>query len=154
MRRKAEKVADKMMIYYKRGHIRRAKICSLVLRILFACDMPESVEFSSNAELVHNGLGCVFHPAAIIGPGCKIYQNVTIGGNGKIVNGVLSNLGAPKLEKNVAVFAGACVIGPVTIGQNSLIGANAVVSHDVPSNKIATGNPAVIKDLKIKYNFD
>ncbi|MGX8703348.1 MAG: serine O-acetyltransferase [bacterium] len=63
------------------------------------------------------------------------------------------NQGAPVLEEGVAVFAGACVLGPVTIGENSIIGANAVVTKDVPPNCLVYGNPAVIREKNFEYNF-
>ena len=83
----------------------------------------------------------------------KIYQNVTIGGNGKIINGRVQT-GAPVLQDNVAVFAGACVLGPITIGHDSIIGANSVITKDVPPNSLVFGNPATIKKLNFKYKFD
>ena len=96
---------------------------------------------------MHNGLGCVFHRAAVVGPGCKIYQNVTLGGNSKVQDGEIVNRGAPVLEKDVTVFAGACVLGPVTIHEGAVIGANAVVTKDVPAYYVAKGNPAAFFPL-------
>lgn len=151
--RKAEKILYKAINYYKNGKVIRAKICCGILRIVFSCDILYTSNIGKNIELVHNGLGCVFHPNVKIGDGCKIYQNVTLGGNGKVINGIAVNKGGPVLEKNVTVFSGACVLGPVKIGHNSIIGANAVVLTDVPPNSIAVGVPAVIKPKKNKYNF-
>lgn len=153
MRRKAEKYVDKAHELFKQRQYKRALIYTLLLRIVFACDMPAEVDFSPSAQLVHNGLGCVFHPKTVVGDDCKIYQNVTLGGNGKIVNGVAVK-GAPTLEKNVAVFAGACVLGPIIVGHDSIIGANAVVTMDVPPHSLVVGNPATIKELTFEYNFD
>ena len=91
------------------------------------------------------------HPKTVIGENCKIYQNVTLGGNGKIVNGSTEK-GAPTLENNVAVFCGACVLGHITIGHDSYIGANAVVTKDVPPYAVVCGNPAKI--LKYRFSSD
>ena len=123
-----------------------------MLRIVFACDIPATVEVGEGFELIHNGLGVVIHPRAKFGKNCKVYQNVTIGGNGKIIDGV-TQVGAPIIEDNVAIFAGACVLGPIRIGHDSYIGANAVVTKDVPPNSLVYGNPAVITERKFAYDF-
>lgn len=73
-----------------------------------------------------------------IGNNCTIYQDVTIGQNkGKY----------PKIGNNVIIYPGAKVIGNVTIGDNAIIGANAVVTKDVEKNAIVGGIPAKV----IKY---
>lgn len=153
MRRKAEKLIDKAHYHYVKKHYKIATFYSTMLRIIFSCDIPAEVEFATNSQLVHNGLGCVFHPKTIVSDNCKIYQNVTLGGNGKIINGEVLK-GAPKLEDNVAVFAGACVLGSITIGHDTIIGANAVVTKDVPPHSLVFGNPAIVKELTFGYNFE
>lgn len=153
MRRKAEKILDKSRKYYCKKKYKMASIYTTILRVIFSCDIPAEVQFAKSAQLVHNGLGCVFHPKTIIGENCKIYQNVTLGGNGKVVDGITIK-GAPHLEDNVAVFAGACVLGPVTIGHDSIIAANAVVTKNVPPKSLVLGNPAIVKELKFNYNFE
>ncbi|WP_319371125.1 hypothetical protein [uncultured Ilyobacter sp.] len=152
--RKAEKLMYKSVYAYNKNKKTRAKVFNLILRVIFACDIPYSVKIGKNVQLVHNGLGCVFHPKVNIGSNCKIYQNVTLGGNGKIIDGVLTNKGGPTLEEGVTVFSGACVLGSVKIGKNSIIGANAVVLNDVPENSIAVGVPVKIKPKTSEYNFN
>lgn len=71
-----------------------------------------------------------------IGCNCKIYQQVTIGYNHK--------LQAPIIGDNVEICCGAKVIGGIRIGNNVLIGANAVVVKDVPDNSIIAGIPAKV----------
>lgn len=80
--------------------------------------------------------GIVIHQETIIHDNCKIYQNVTIGGNGK-------TWGA-EIGENTIIGAGACILGAVKIGKNVKIGANAVVLADVPDNCTAVGVPAQI----------
>ena len=84
--------------------------------------------------------------STIIGNNCDIRQNVTFGGNFNKMN--KEGRTQPLLEDSVSVGAGACILGPVTIGTRSIIGANSVVTRDVPPGKIAFGVPAkVIKDI-------
>lgn len=80
-------------------------------------------------------IGIVIGSGAVLGNFCKLYQNVTIGQKeGKF----------PKIGDDVTIYAGACIIGDITIGNNAVIGANAVVINDVPENSIAVGVPAHI----------
>lgn len=79
--------------------------------------------------------------AAEFGKNNAIYQNVTIGA--KYKDGKWPDE-YPKIGNNITVYAGAVIIGGITIGDNSIIGANAVVTKDVPANCIVAGNPAII----------
>lgn len=74
--------------------------------------------------------------AVSIGSGFHCYHNVTFGDNGR---GEL-----PTIGNNVICGAGSCVIGAIKVGDNVKIGANAVVTKDVPSNCTVVGNPALI----------
>lgn len=85
--------------------------------------------------------GTVIHERCKIGDNCEIYQNVTVGGNGK-KDSPWSRV--PIIGDNVKIYAGACLLGPITIGNNVVIGANAVVLCNVPDNSIAVGVPARI----------
>lgn len=78
---------------------------------------------------------------AYIGSNCSIYQDVTIGQNkGKY----------PQIGNRVIIYPGAKIIGNIRIGDNAIIGANAVVTKDVPENAIVGGIPAKI----IKYRSE
>ena len=81
--------------------------------------------------------GVVIHPAAVIGPNCLIFQQVTLGTRG--------NTGAPVLAGHVDVGAGAKLLGGIQVGAHARIGANAVVLTDVPANGAAVGIPAMVK---------
>lgn len=78
---------------------------------------------------------------AQIGENCTIYHDVTIG---QTLNKF------PKIGNNVIIYTGAKVIGGITVGDNAIIGANAVVTSDVPPNAIVGGIPAKI----IKYRSE
>jgi serine O-acetyltransferase len=83
--------------------------------------------------------GIVIGNGAHIKKGAKIFQNVTLA-----VNDDAEDKSAI-IEKNTTIYAGAVLIGSLTIGKNSQVGANAVVKQNVPANKIAVGVPAIIK---------
>lgn len=143
------RIAEKWMYKATKG----SRFYSKILRVIFSCDIPTTVKVGRNVKLPYNGMGVVVHGKTQIGDNCVIYQNVTLGGNGKIIDGKI-NKGAPILEDGVAIFCGACVLGPITIGKNSYIAANTVVTKDVPPNSLVVGNPAVIRERTFEYNFD
>ena len=86
---------------------------------------------------IDHGMGIVIGETAEIGDGVMLYHGVTLGGQ------VLTQTKRhPTVEDNVTIGAGAKVLGPITIGEGSAIGANAVVTKDVPAENIAVGIPA------------
>lgn len=98
---------------------------------------------------IDHGMGIVIGETAEIGDGVMLYHGVTLGGQ------VLTQTKRhPTVEDDVVIGAGAKVLGPITIGKGSAIGANAVVTKDVPANHIAVGIPATNRprgaDEKIK----
>lgn len=106
-----------------------------------------STEISPDA---HIGPGAYFpHPPgiviggkAVIGANVSIYQGVTVGRADSRDHKV------PIIMDNVKVYAGAKVLGSITVGRGSVIGANAVVLRDVPEGHAAVGVPARIMPLK------
>ena len=84
-----------------------------------------------------HGMGVVVGETAEIGDNCTIYQNVTLGGTGKDVG-----KRHPTIGSNVMIGAGAKVLGPFTVGDNSKIAANAVVLTEIPENSTCVGVPA------------
>lgn len=86
---------------------------------------------------IDHGMGIVIGETTEIGDGVMLYHGVTLGGQ------VLTQTKRhPTIEDNVTIGAGAKVLGPITIGAGSAVGANAVVTKDVPPDHIATGIPA------------
>ncbi len=86
---------------------------------------------------IDHGMGVVIGETTIIGDNCLIYQNATLGGTGKE-----SGKRHPTLGNNVMVGAGAKVLGPFKVGDNSRIAAGAVVLSEIPPNSTAVGVPA------------
>lgn len=89
--------------------------------------------------IIQHGFSTIIN-AKKIGRNCHIYQQVTIGYNGTE---------APVIDDNVRICCGAKVIGGIHVGNNVIIGANAVVCKDVPDNVVVAGVPAkIIKQLQ------
>jgi serine O-acetyltransferase len=88
---------------------------------------------------IDHGMGVVIGETSIIGDNVTLYQGVTLGGTGK-----QKTKRHPTLGNNVVVGTGAKVLGNITIGDNSYIGANAVVIKDVPANSTIVGVPGRI----------
>lgn len=92
---------------------------------------------------IDHGMGVVIGETAVIGDDVAMYHGVTLGGKG-------SRTGKrhPTIEDGVVIGAGAQVLGDITVGARSTIGANAVVVHDVPSGATAVGIPATVVPAK------
>lgn len=81
--------------------------------------------------------GIVIHPEAEIGPNCLIMQQVTLGVSGK--------KGVPRIGGHVDISTGATILGPVRVGDHAVIGAHALVVHDVPAGAVMMAPLARIK---------
>ncbi len=102
-----------------------------------------------NNLFIDHGMGVVVGETAIIGNNVLLYQGVTLGGTGKE-----TGKRHPTIGDNVVVGTGAKVLGNITIGGNSYIGANAVVIKDVPPNSTVVGIPGrVTKQEGRKIDF-
>jgi serine O-acetyltransferase len=88
---------------------------------------------------IDHGSGVVIGETAIIGDNVTLYQGVTLGGTS-----VERKKRHPTLGDNIIVGAGAKILGPVTIGNNVRIGANSVVTRDIPENSVVVGVPGRI----------
>ncbi len=95
-----------------------------------------------NGFMVRHGHGLYIGGTTRIGNNCDVGQNVTLGGNYSKVDE--EGNAYPQLGNNVSIGAGAQILGPVKIGSNSIVGANSVVTRDVPEGVIVQGIPAYI----------
>ena len=85
---------------------------------------------------IDHGAGVVIGETAEIGDDVTLYQGVTLGGTG-----FARGKRHPTIEDDVVVGSGAKLLGPITVGRRSKVGANSVVIHDVPENSTVVGNP-------------
>lgn len=125
-----------------RGHKGPARILAQCNRFLTGIEIHPGATIGRRFFIDH-GMGIVIGETAEIGDGVMLYHGVTLGGQ------VLTQTKRhPTIGNNVTIGAGAKVLGPITIGENSAIGANAVVTKDVPANSIAVGIPAKARERK------
>ena len=95
---------------------------------------------------IDHGMGIVFGETTEIGDNCTIYHGVTLGGTGKD-----TGKRHPTLGRNVMVGCGAKVLGPVRVGDNCKIAANAVLLHSIDADSTAVGVPArVVRVSNVK----
>ena len=120
-----------------------AKIFSLINVILFGIEISSRCRIGKGMYLPHTH-GTVIG-ASEIGANSIIFQGVTLGA--KNADFSYKEDLRPKIGDNVTIGAGAKVLGGIFLGENSKIGANAVVLIDVPANSLAVGIPAKIIDL-------
>ena len=113
------------------------KLLWRVMYLLFNSSVPASCIIGRGTSFAYGGIGVVIHGRAIIGKNCMIGQNVTIGGKSGWYE-------VPIIGDNVEICAGAKILGPVRVGSNVIIGANAVIVKDVPDNCVVAGIPAKI----------
>ena len=85
---------------------------------------------------IDHGMGVVIGETAELGDDVTLYQGVTLGGTG-----FATGKRHPTVQDNVTIGSGAKLLGPITVGHGSKIGANSVVIHDVPPNSTVVGNP-------------
>ena len=120
-----------------------ARIISQFSRFLTGIEIHPRAKIGKNLFIDH-GMGVVIGETSEIGDNVTIYHMVTLGGIAPSINSNEQRLikRHPTLKDNVVVGSGAQILGPVTIGVNSKIGANAVVTKDVPENAVMVGIPA------------
>ena len=131
----AYRVAHKL---YLSKHYFSARAISQLARAATGIEIHPGATIGKGFFIDH-GMGVVIGETTEIGDNCTLYQGVTLGGTGKDVG-----KRHPTLGNNVMVGAGAKVLGPFTIGDNTKIAANAVVLKEVPEGSTAVGIPAKV----------
>lgn len=107
-------------------------------KIKYGINIPHATKIGKGFHIYHYG-GIVVNSQSIIGENCSISHGVTIGNKGPRKESKCPNIG-----NNVYIGAGAKIIGDVRVGNNASIGANSVVTKNVPDNAIVGGIPAKI----------
>lgn len=129
---------------YKKKLFFISRIISNIARFFTGVEIHPGAKIGKGVFIDH-GMGVVIGETAEVGDMVTIYQGVTLGGTGKD-----TGKRHPTIENNVMISSGAKVLGPFTVGENSKIGAGAVVLKEVPPNCTVVGVPGriVIRDNK------
>ena len=123
---------------WNHGFFLLARWLSQVARLLTGIEIHPGAKVGRRLFIDH-GMGVVIGETAIVGDDVTLYQGVTLGGTGK-------ELGKrhPTIEDSVVVGGGAKILGNITVGRNSRIGAGSVVLRNVPNDSTVVGVPGHI----------
>ncbi|MFZ5986702.1 MAG: serine O-acetyltransferase EpsC [Bacillota bacterium] len=122
--------------FYKNEMFFIARLISQISRFLTGIEIHPGARIGKGLFIDH-GMGVVIGETAEVGDNCTIYHNATLGGTGKD-----KGKRHPTIGNNVLISTGAKILGPFKVGDNSRIGANAVVLNEVEPNTTVIGVPA------------
>lgn len=135
----------RLILNYRIGHYlsqRRNFIYNLLIMYLkkkqikrYSCDISYEAKIGRNIKFPHP-IGIVIGVGSVIEDNVMIWQNVTLGSKGADTKAY------PHIKSNVKLFSSSQIIGGITIGENSKVGAFSLVLKDVPDNSTAVGIPA------------
>jgi serine O-acetyltransferase len=110
-----------------------------LLEKLYCCEI-NCIEIDKSVMFAHHARGCTIIASKIC-ENVVILQNVTIGTNMKYNKATCEweNVGNPIISKNVVIADGAKILGPIIIGENSVVAAGAIITKNIPANSIAYG---------------
>ena len=140
------------IIIYRIAHALDAIRLPVLPRLLMAIARGlTGIEIHPSAKIgrglfIDHGTGVVIGETAVIGKDVTLFQGVTLGGTGKE-----RGKRHPTIGNNVVIGAGAKVLGNITVGSDSMIGANAVVIRDVPEHSTVVGVPGRITRTKDRH---
>jgi serine O-acetyltransferase len=126
-------LAARVLLFLARNNV---PILKRAWGIILGCDISRKIP---KGTIMPHPYGIIIHNGAVLGEGVVIMQQVTIGAR---------NIDdkAPVIENNVFIGAGAKVLGGIRIGHDCIIGANAVVTHDIPPDSTVIGINQILKD--------
>ncbi|MDN4606553.1 serine O-acetyltransferase EpsC [Sporosarcina highlanderae] len=137
--------------FYKKNMLFLARVISQISRFFTGIEIHPGATIGRRLFIDH-GMGIVIGETCEIGDDVTLYQGVTLGGTGKE-----KGKRHPTLENNVLVASGAKVLGSITIGENSKVGAGSVVLKDVPPDSTVVGIPGTVvisNGVRVKDKHD
>tara|TARA_B100001121_G_scaffold302815_1_gene315871 strand:+ start:596 stop:1171 length:576 start_codon:yes stop_codon:yes gene_type:complete len=140
--------------FYKAGFDLVARIISQTVRFFTGIEIHPGAKIGKNLFIDH-GMGVVIGETSEIGDNVTIYHAVTLGGSSPSINSEKQRYEKrhPSIGNDVVIGSGAQIIGPIKVGNNARIAANAVVVKDVPDHATMVGIPAKAVNLENKGNF-
>ncbi len=140
--------------FYKAGFDLVARIISQTVRFFTGIEIHPGAKIGKNLFIDH-GMGVVIGETSEIGDNVTIYHAVTLGGSSPSIDSERQRHEKrhPTVGNDVVIGSGAQIIGPIKIGNNARIAANAVVVKDVPENATMVGIPAKAVKLENKGSF-
>ena len=140
--------------FYKAGFELVARIISQTIRFFTGIEIHPGAKIGKNLFIDH-GMGVVIGETSEIGDNVTIYHAVTLGGSSPSIDSERQRHEKrhPTIGNDVVIGSGAQIIGPIKVGNNSRIAANAVVVKDVPENATMVGIPARAVKLENKGSF-
>ena len=140
--------------FYKAGFDLIARIISQTVRFFTGIEIHPGAKLGKNLFIDH-GIGVVIGETSEVGDNVTIYHAVTLGGSSPSIDSEKQRQEKrhPTIGHDVVIDSGAQIIGPVKVGNNSRIAANAVVVKDVPENATMVGIPAKAVKLDNKGSF-
>ena len=140
--------------FYKAGFELVARIISQTIRFFTGIEIHPGAKIGKHLFIDH-GMGVVIGETSEIGDNVTIYHAVTLGGSSPSIDSERQRHEKrhPTIGNDVVIGSGAQIIGPIKVGNNSRIAANAVVVKDVPENATMVGIPARAVKLENKGSF-
>ena len=140
--------------FYKAGFDLIARIISQTVRFFTGIEIHPGAKLGKNLFIDH-GMGVVIGETSEVGDNVTIYHAVTLGGSSPSIDSEKQRHEKrhPTIGHDVVIGSGAQIIGPIKVGNNSRIAANAVVVKDVPDNATMVGIPAKAVKLENKGSF-
>ncbi len=140
--------------FYKAGFDLIARVISQTIRFFTGIEIHPGAKIGKNLFIDH-GMGVVIGETSEIGDNVTIYHNVTLGGSSPSIDSERQRHEKrhPTIGNDVVIGSGAQIIGPIKVGNNARIAANAVVVKDVPENATMVGIPARAVKLENKGSF-
>jgi serine O-acetyltransferase len=145
------------LVRHRFAAIRRpAHVASILakkwIEVVAGISLPAQCDVGAGLFISHFG-GVIVSPRARIGRTCNLGHGVTIGSGGRGEREGVSLEGVPVIGDRVYIGPGACLFGPIDVGDDASIGANAVVTRSLPERAVAVGIPARILNRRGSFDY-